>query len=316
MTAKPIVKSILAATTSPIRHYPIPRDRPYYQSLQSLPQPLSDCLQPEALLQCAKHRMGVPRLKEGIIGLVAAMPEELRPLMQKVGSFRTERVAGFNIHRFTMGRHDVRAVQSGMGLLNATAAVQALLEHCPPDLLINTGFAGGIAQGPVVGDVIVANRIFRYDRHLLEELPGIDQELTAQVVKLLLLIPRREFGTFGGTFVTTAGITSKSELAARLMPPSPGIAVVDMETSAVARVAAEHGIPFMAVRAISDAADEELGFTIEEITDSSLDIRIGKVLLTVARKPWIVPQLLRLAKNSRRAGTNLAVALKELLERL
>jgi adenosylhomocysteine nucleosidase len=41
---------------------------------------------------------------------------------------------------------------------------------------------------------------------------------------------------------------------------------------------------------------------------------LWKVLLAVAKKPWIGPQLLRLAKNSRLAGDNLAAVLVVLLE--
>ena len=45
-----------------------------------------------------------------------------------------------------------------------------------------------------------------------------------------------------------------------------------------------------------------------------MKIRLVKVLLTVARKPWIVPQMLRLARNSKKAGENLALAVVAMLE--
>ena len=47
-----------------------------------------------------------------------------------------------------------------------------------------------------------------------------------------------------------------------------------------------------------------------------MNIRLGKVLWTVAKKPWIVPQLLRLSGNSRIAEKSLATALAALLEAL
>jgi len=84
----------------------------------------------------------------------------------------------------------------------------------------------------------------------------------------------------------------------------------------VAQAAYEGNVPLIAIRAISDGAEEELEFAIEEFTDRELNISVGRVLLTVAKKPWIVPQLLRLAKNSRLAGENLAEVLKVLLEEL
>jgi len=92
--------------------------------------------------------------------------------------------------------------------------------------------------------------------------------------------------------------------------------VVEMETAAVARVAAKAKVPLLAIRAISDAADEELGFAITEFTDRTMRIKLWRVLLTVARKPWIVPQLLRLAANTRRGGKHLALALVGLIRNL
>ena len=86
-----------------------------------------------------------------------------------------------------------------------------------------------------------------------------------------------------------------------------------METWAIAQIAAREEIPLLAIRAISDAAEEELGFSISEFTDNEMNIRICKILGTIARKPWIIPQLIRLAGNSRIAGRNLAVVIKELL---
>ena len=57
-----------------------------------------------------------------------------------------------------------------------------------------------------------------------------------------------------------------------------------------------------------------LGFAIEEMTDSKLDIKIGRVLLTLAIKPWLVPQMLRLAKNSRKAGKILVMIIAATLK--
>lgn len=86
-----------------------------------------------------------------------------------------------------------------------------------------------------------------------------------------------------------------------------------MESAAVASAAAETGIPFAAMRAISDAAEEELGFSLEEFTDSEMNIKMTKILVTVAKKPWIIPQLLRLARNSNAAGKSLAIGVEAFL---
>jgi adenosylhomocysteine nucleosidase len=114
-------------------------------------------------------------------------------------------------------------------------------------------------------------------------------------------------------FLTSEKILSKREVAETLRQQGPVSPVLDMETWAIAQIAAREEIPLLAIRAISDAAEEELGFSISEFTDNEMNIRICKILGTIARKPWIIPQLIRLAGNSRTAGRNLAVVVKELL---
>ena len=103
--------------------------------------------------------------------------------------------------------------------------------------------------------------------------------------------------------MTTRGIMLKGK-ADQLIAREVVNPVLDMETSAVAETAARDGIPLFAVRAISDAAGEELLFSLDEITDQELNIRISKVLISIAKKPRILSQMLRLAKNAKLAGSS------------
>ena len=307
MTAKVIVKPILEST-------PIPK-QPYKQLfLWSLPQPLSHCLQTSPLLQCFRQLIcGVFSLKSRKIGIIVAMQEEIRPLLKVVGSFLEKRLSRFTTYSFAVAGHEIIAVVSGMGPVNGTAATRLLVEHHHPELLIHAGFAGGITTGVEVGYIVLAHRVFTYENSEFQEQQGINVGLAVHAAELLE--PDIKIRLLAGTFVSAAGITSKAHLAIALPPFSP-VAVVEMETAAVIRVATEADTPLIAMRAISDGADEELGFTIEEITDSALQVRLGKVLITMARKPWIIPQLMRLAQNSRLAGVNLAAASEGLLEKL
>jgi adenosylhomocysteine nucleosidase len=75
-------------------------------------------------------------------------------------------------------------------------------------------------------------------------------------------------------------------------------------------------MPLMAIRSISDGLDEELGFSMDEFMDNTMHVRVHKVLLTVARKPWIIPQLYRLSRNTRKAGKNLCLVFTRLRENL
>jgi adenosylhomocysteine nucleosidase len=255
-------------------------------------------------------------MERRIIGMIAAMPEEIKPFIRRAGACNREKIDGFDAWRFNLGRREILLVRSGMGPENAAAAARALIAAARPERIINFGVGGGVTGGTGVGDVVVADRILLYKERLFSEQPGIVAGKTDELVGLL----DREFQGKGlqirrGTFITAGQIMSKQEMAP-LLPTGIVNPVLEMETAAVALAAHEGNVPLIAIRAISDGAEEELGFTIGEFADRELKIRPGKVLLTVVKKPWIVPQLLRLARNSRIAGENLAAALAALLKAL
>ena len=250
------------------------------------------------------------------IGLIAAMPEEIKPLLRRIGAYAGEECDGFEAWRFNLGRCEILLVRSGMGPERAAAATRALIAAARPELIINFGFAGAVTGGTGLGDIVVADRILLYRERLFPEQPGRLAEKAEEVAGLLnRRLGGKEMQIRRGTFVTATGIKNKREMAEQL-PAWATNPVLEMETAAVAQAAYEGNVPLIAIRALSDGAEEELEFAIEEFTDRELNISVGKVLLTVAKKPWIVPQLLRLAKNSRTAGENLAEVLKVLLEEL
>jgi adenosylhomocysteine nucleosidase len=255
-------------------------------------------------------------MPEKTIGLVAAMPEEIRPLLQRAGKLRLEHVSGFNLYRFAVGDREAALIESGIGAERAARATGILIDTVRPCMILNFGFAGAVLPGPGVGDVVMADRLLFFKERLFTEEPGLHRELSGRLALLLETACRgNDFRVHRGTFVTTGEIVAKQRLAG-LLPDGTGNPVLEMETAAVARAAARAVIPLVALRAVSDGAEEELGFTIGEITDRNMNISTGKLLRTIAGKPRIIPQLIRLARNSRIAGRNLAVALVALLENL
>jgi adenosylhomocysteine nucleosidase len=253
-------------------------------------------------------------MDRGVIGLIAAMPEEIRPLLRLAGKYRKVKFEGFEAYRFTFGEEKILLVKSGMGIDNAAAAANTLIKEAKPCIIVNFGFCGAVKPGPEVGDIMMAQRILLNRETLFSPQSGIVEEDAKRLARSLAdSLNGRDFRVYGGTFVTTAEIRNKIEIASIIPAWAPN-PVLEMETAAVAKAAANESVPLLAVRGVSDDAGEELGFSLSEFTDEKLQIRTGKVLLAVARKPWIIPQLLRLAKNSKKAGKNLALAITALLE--
>ncbi len=247
------------------------------------------------------------------IGLIAAMPEECAPLLRRVRPYRKAGIGRFPGWRFTVGCHEIRLIRSGMGISHAAEATAALIAAHRPALLVSFGFGGAVKQGLATGDVVLATRLFRCEAGNLTHLDDPDRELTDQAREALANHGASlTFQLRRGEFITTDRIENKRELSA-LLDPDMENPLLEMETAAVAQVAAAAQIPLIAVRAVSDSAAEELDFTIAEFTDGTMNISIPRVLMTLARKPRILPQLLRLSRNSRMAGENLAAGIVSML---
>ena len=87
---------------------------------------------------------------------------------------------------------------------------------------------------------------------------------------------------------------------ARLFDKTQCLAV-DMESHAVAQVAAEVGLPFIAVRAISDPAGRDVPKWVLHCLSGEGDVDYQSLILALARRPWALPALIALAGNSKKA---------------
>jgi adenosylhomocysteine nucleosidase len=243
------------------------------------------------------------------IGIITAMPEETRAVVRVLQPAGRLRIGDLVVQQGHISGHEVTVVEAGMGFANATAVAGQFLHQLHPDLVISAGFCGGIAKELQVGDAVLAEGLMIVSDNVL-------QQVAANIPHWC-----HDFGfrqnregprVCNGLFVSTKTIMNKSLLAA-LLPANAPCPVVEMESAAIALAASENGIPFIGLRTVSDPFDEELGFSLDEFCDDRMRIRIPLVLLTIARKPRFIPQLFRLARNSRIAAASLSRSIERLL---
>jgi adenosylhomocysteine nucleosidase len=247
------------------------------------------------------------------IGLVAAMPNEIRPFLKQVRKHDKTTLHGFPLYQFAVSENHCSLIESGIGSGRAERATGALIKSIHPDLLISIGFGGAVKPGLSPGDLAIAVRSILYRENAFYSGETIELPDSSKARRIVGTICEK-FGckVMQSDFITSDVILNKKVLR-DILPVDISNPVLDMETWAVARMAGQGEIPFLAIRAISDAAEEELEFSLDQFTDSEMNIRIGRILCAIARTPRILPQLLRLAKNARIAGRNLAIALDSLL---
>lgn len=243
------------------------------------------------------------------IGIIAAMPEEVSAILRCASSPAQERISNRICYRFVQSEHEIVVMHAGMGFDNAARSAESLIDGFAPDLLLSAGFCGGIDSELLVGDTVVAVHYAIASETTLENIPIAIPGISKKVVRTMTDSGIRAFESF---FVSTPAVMNKATIAA-LLPDYAKYPTVEMESSAIALVAVEKKIPFFAIRTVSDPRSEELLFSIEEFCDKQLNISIPRVLLTIVKRPYILPQLLRLARNSRIAGRSLTTSIEIIL---
>lgn len=99
------------------------------------------------------------------IAIIVAMQKELHLLLGRMG--HDIRLVTFEDHPYyfgSIGQHKIIATTCGIGKVNAALATDTLIRNFTPELVINTGVAGGVgADGVKVLDVVWGERVAYHD---------------------------------------------------------------------------------------------------------------------------------------------------------
>lgn len=219
------------------------------------------------------------------IGIMSAMHEELEAVLQVLPDEQRVQVAGRDFWQGHWHGRPVVAVLSRIGKVAAATTATALMERFGVGQIVFTGVAGGLGPGVKVGDVVLARSFVQHDMDASPLFPRhevplygrscfeTDAALSAQlqraaqavlvdvaahvgpeaVAQFALRSVRLHEGLVasGDRFVST---TAESRSLQQALPEA---LAVEMEGAAVAQVCADYGVPFAALRTISDRADDD-----------------------------------------------------------
>lgn len=193
------------------------------------------------------------------IGIIVAMESELAMLLPLVENMTETAVNGYIIRRGRMGDNEVALMQTGIGKVNAAIGAISLTDTFSPDLIVNTGIAGGTGQGAGILDVVIADSVAYHDvycgpgnaRGQVQGLPErFDCSEAASLVNLDAVKdnPDVKHGLIasGDLFVSTP------EELWTVLEVQPDAMAVDMESGAIAQVCHLRDVPFLAIRVVSD----------------------------------------------------------------
>ena len=190
------------------------------------------------------------------IGIIVAMHKELELLLPLLQNSEESRMGGCEFHRGKVGRHDVIAMQCGIGKVNAAIGTLTLVNSFLPDFVINSGVAGGADQSISVMDVVAGARVAYHDvwcgpESELGQVQGLPLYFEG-AQRLLNLVPDRE-GIHKGLICSGDQFIDTLDAVNRIKGNFPEALAVDMESGAIAQVCHLNKVPFLALRVISDS---------------------------------------------------------------
>ena len=208
------------------------------------------------------------------IAVIGAMEQEIELLRARMAEVQTLRFGGFTAYAGRYAGRRVVLALSGIGKVNAAVATAWVVHQFSPDYVVNTGSAGGLGEGLKVGDVVIGDgaahhdvdvTAFGYEWGQIPHLPAVfaaDERLVAAAEQAARVFEgasvRRGLIASGDQFV------HNRERVAEIRRRFPGIQAVEMEAAAIAQTCTQLGVPFVVIRAVSDAADDKADVSFDE----------------------------------------------------
>jgi adenosylhomocysteine nucleosidase len=218
------------------------------------------------------------------LAIVAAMHDELAAVLALMPDEHRQSVAGRDFWCGHLHGREVVAVLSGIGKVAAASTATLLAARFGVTAMVFTGLAGGLGPGVQVGDVVVAHSYLQHDidatpifpkyevpgtglarfatdpgltaalaRAALATLDGLPGLLGPQVMERFLLHAAR---LHQGLIVSGDRFVATTAECRALQQALPDALAVEMEGAAFAQVCRDWGLPFAALRVISDRADD------------------------------------------------------------
>ncbi|MBQ8382694.1 MAG: 5'-methylthioadenosine/adenosylhomocysteine nucleosidase [Clostridia bacterium] len=231
-----------------------------------------------------------------MIGIIGAMNTEVETLISALDDKKETVIAGSRFFSGKLENTDAVVVMCGIGKVAAAICAQAMIDAFHPDLLINTGVAGGVADGLAQGDIVIATDAVQHDFDLSlfgyakgympvwgkdkgSPSPFPADEALAQ--KLIAAADLLGYHAIRGRVASGDIFVADADLKYTLATEF-GAAVAEMEGAAIAQTAWQNGIPCAIVRAISDLADGSATLSFEEFEVIAAE-RSAKLLLEICK---------------------------------
>lgn len=230
-----------------------------------------------------------------ITGIVVALPEELSSLTSK----KLSKGHSHFINKKTL------VIYSGAGPINASSAAEHLFSKGATQL-ISWGCAAALIESLNPGDLILANELI-----FTEESNTIKLEASANWHQRTKELLSSLVNVNIGSLVESKCIVSCSA-DKKNIHTTTNAAALDMESIAIAKVANQHALPFIAIRVIADPVEMDLPLAVTHSLNQQGEVSICKLMYYLILHPKELPGLIKLGLHFSAAKKTLKLIAKYL----
>lgn len=197
-----------------------------------------------------------------IIGIIAAMKPEIENIIKSLENKIEHNISNVTIYEGKIAKHKVYVSLSGIGKVNSAINTTLLINTFKPDLVINSGIAGGSKELNTY-DFVIADQltysdfdcqIFGYQFGQVPQMPQFfysDEYYKKQLEQFL----KNKNISFKNADVLTADSFRMS--ASEILNKTEGAFATEMEGTSIAQACYKLNTPFLSFRIISDILDSE-----------------------------------------------------------
>lgn len=205
-------------------------------------------------------------------GIIGAMDLEVEAIKAEMENAETKIISGIPFYIGVLRGKSAILARCGIGKVNAAVCAQIMVSVFGVDEIINTGVAGAVAHGIRQNDIVIAESFVQHDvdTSAIGDPVGFvstvnkiyfeaDRGIAERLKKAIGAKAHAVTGIIatGDQFVADKAITA-------VLRERFNASACDMEGGAIAQVCTLAGMPFGAVRCISDSADENAGMDYPE----------------------------------------------------
>lgn len=196
------------------------------------------------------------------IAILVAMDKELSLLLPHISECKEVKSDIFTHYLGKIGSHDVAVAKCGIGKVNAALSTYNVINDFDPDIVVNTGVAGGAGNHVKIGTLLVADYVAYYDVWCgpgteTGAADGCSVFLPADGRIVALAQQNLDPATTAYGLICSGDrfVSTRHEIA-EIKKTFPTVKAVDMESAAIAHVCSLKGKPFNILRVVSDTPGE------------------------------------------------------------